>query len=107
MFCAVAKLVRGGSSTFTVYIKANSNYTITDISDGIYWLVFAQGLDWNSTTQKFRRNVQYSAFDKTFDFTTTKDYQYFYYSEFEVTLHPVIGGTAETSSVDPEQFNAY
>lgn len=104
---AVAKLIRGGSSVFTVYIKANSNYTITGVSDGIYWLAFAQGLDWDSTTQKFRRNIQYSSFDETFDFTTTEDYQYIYYSEFEVTLHPVVGGTAETSSVDPTQFNAY
>ena len=104
---AVAKLIRGGTSVLTVYIKANSNYTIPGISDGIYWLAFAQGLDWDSTTQKFRRNVQYSAFDETFDFTTTEDYQYIYYPEFEVTLHPVVGGTAETSPVDPEQFNAY
>ena len=104
---AVAKLIRGGSSVFTVYIKANSNYTITGVSNGIYWLAFAQGLDWDSTTQKFRRNIQYSSFDETFDFTTTEDYQYIYYSEFEVTLNPVIGGTAETSSVDPAQFNAY
>jgi hypothetical protein len=104
---AVAKLIRGGSSIYTVYIKANSNYTITGVSDGIYWLAFAQGLDWDSKTQKFRRNVQYSSFDETFDFTTTEDYQYIYYPEFEVTLHPVVGGTAETSSVDPTQFNAY
>lgn len=104
---AVAKLIRGGSSVFTVYIKANSNYTITGVSDGIYWLAFAQGLDWDSITQKFRRNIQYSSFDETFDFTTTEDYQYIYYPEFEVTLHPVVGGTAETSSVDPTQFNAY
>jgi len=104
---AVAKLIRGGSSVFTVYIKANSNYTITGVSDGIYWLAFAQGLDWDSTIQKFRRNIQYSSFDETFDFTTTEDYQYIYYPEFEVTLHPVVGGSAETSSVDPAQFNAY
>lgn len=104
---AVAKLIRGGSSVLTVYIKANSNYTITGVSDGIYWLAFAQGLDWDSATQKFRRNIQYSSFDETFDFTTTEDYQYIYYPEFEVTLHPVVGGTAETSSVDPTQFNAY
>ncbi len=104
---AVAKFIRNGTSVLTVYIKADSTYTILDISDGIYWLAFAQGLDWDSTTQKFRRNVQYSVFDETFDFTTTEDGQYYYYPEFKVTLHPVVGGTAETSSVDPKQFNAY
>jgi hypothetical protein len=103
----VAKLIRGGSSVLTVYIKANSSYTMTGISDGIYWLAFAQGLDWDSSTQKFNRNVQYSAFEETFDFETTEDSQYYYYPEFEVTLHPVVGGTAETNSVDSAQFNAY
>ena len=100
---AVAKLIRGGASVLTVYIKANNSYTILDISDGIYWLAFAQGLDWDSTTQKFRRNTQYSVFDETFDFITTGRQ----YTIFEVTLHPVVGGTAETSLVDPEQFDAY
>lgn len=104
---AVAKLISGGTSILTVYIKANNSYTMTDISDGIYWLAFAQGLDWDSTTQKFRRNTQYSAFDETFDFTTAEDSQYYHYPGFEVTLNPVVGGTAETSSVDPAQFNAY
>ena len=104
---AIAKLIRGGTSILTIYIKANNNYTMTSISDGIYWLAFARGLDWDSTTQKFRRNNQYLSFDETFNFITTGDYQYIYYPEFEVTLHPVIGGMAETSPVDSEQFDAY
>jgi len=104
---AVAKLIRGGSSVLTVYIKANSVYMIADISDGVYWLAFAQGLNWNSTTKKFQRNTQYSVFDETFDFITTEDSRYYHYTAFEVTLNPVVGGTAETSSVDPTQFDAY
>lgn len=104
---AVAKLILGSTSILTVYIKANSNYTMSEISDGTYWLIFAQGLNWDSTTQKFRRNEQYSAFDETFDFITTEDDKYYYPPGFEVTLNPVVGGNAETSSVDPQQFNAY
>jgi hypothetical protein len=100
---AVAKLIRNGTSVLTIYIKANNNYTIKNISDGTYWLAFAQGTDWNSTTQKFNRNPQYSVFDETFNYITT-DTQYW---TFEVTLNPVVGGTAETSDVDPSQFNAY
>lgn len=104
---AVAKLIRGGASVLTVYMKANGVYTMLDISDGIYWLAFAQGLDWDSTTQKFRRDAQYSVFEKTFDFVTTEDSDSYYYPTFEVTLNPVIGGTAKTNSVDPQQFDAY
>lgn len=100
---AVAKLIRSGASVLTVYIKANSTYTMLNISDGTYWLAFAQGLDWDSTTQKFRRNTQYSVFDETFYFVTTNRE----YTIFEVTLNPVVGGTAETSDVDSQQFDAY
>jgi len=100
---AVAKLIRGGTSVLTVYIKANNTYTMRDISDGTYWLAFTQGLDWDSTAQKFRYNVQYSAFDETFAFITTSRQ----YTIFEVTLHPVVGGTAQTSNIDPQQFDAY
>lgn len=100
---AVAKLIRGGASVLTVYLKANNTYTILDISDGTYWLVFAQGLDWDSTTQKFRNNRQFSAFEDTFDFTTT-DSQY---TIFEITLNPVVGGTAETNDIPGNQFDQY
>ena len=104
---AVAKLIHGGTSVLTVFIKANSTYTMIDIPDGVFWLVFAQGTDWNSATQKFNRSTQYSSFDETFDFTTTEDAEYYHYSSYEVTLNPVVGGTAQTSSVNPGQFDAY
>ena len=104
---AVAKLICDGTSILTVYIKANNTYTMRNISDGIYWLAFAQGLDWDSTIQKFRRNTQHSAFEDTFDFTTTEDNQYYYSSIFEVTLNPVIGGTAETNDISGNQFDQY
>jgi len=104
---AVAKLIRGGTSILTVYIKANNTYTMTDISDGIYWLVFTQGIDWDSVTQKFLHNTQYSAFEDTLNFTTTEDGQYYYYPQFEVTLNPVVGGTAETNNIPGDQFDKY
>ncbi|OGJ55214.1 hypothetical protein A2880_02795 [Candidatus Peribacteria bacterium RIFCSPHIGHO2_01_FULL_49_38] len=100
---AVAKLIRDGTSVLTIYIKANSTYTMKDVSDGTYWLAFAQGIDWDADTKTFSRNVGYSSFEETFDFVTT-DSQY---TIFEVTLNPVVGGTAETETVDASQFNAY
>lgn len=100
---AVAKLIRDGASVLTVYIKANSTYTMKNISDGTYWLAFAQGTDWNATTQRFNRNAQASAFDETFEFETTATR----YAGWEVTLNPVAGGTAQSSDVDPAQFDQY
>lgn len=115
---AVAKLIHkgfwdgmnegtGGTSILTVYIKAGNSYTITNVSDGTYWLAFMQGTDWDTTNKKFVRNISYQSFDDTFNFTTTEDDQYVHYSKFRVTLNPVVGGTAETSPVNPAQFDAY
>jgi hypothetical protein len=100
---AVAKLIRDGASVLTVYIKANSTYTMKNISDGTYWLAFAQGTDWNATTQKFNRNAHASAFDETFEFETTATQS----AGWEVTLNPVAGGTAQSSDVDLTQFDQY
>lgn len=100
---AVAKLIRDGASVLTVYIKAGSTYSMTDISDGTYWLAFAQGTDWNATDQKFNRNAHFQAFDETFDFVTTDTRS----AGWEVTLNAVSGGTASASDVDPNQFDQY
>jgi len=100
---AVAKLIRDGASVLTIYIKANSTYTMENINDGTYWLAFAQGTDWNPDTKKFNRNTQTSAFDDTFVFETTDTR----YSGWEVTLNPVAGGTAQSSDIDPSQFDQY
>lgn len=104
---AVAKLIRDGKSILTVYVGSRKSYTMTSISDGTYWLAFAQGIDWDTMSERFKTSVSYSAFDETFDFATTEDDYSYYYPRFEVTLHPVVGGTAETSNVDPALFNAY
>jgi len=104
---AVAKLIRGDSAVLTVYMKANSSYIMRNISNGTYRLIFAQGLDWNATTQKFRRNQQYSSFDEVLDFTVTEDEQYYYFTEFNVTLHDVAGGTAKTHDITASQFDKY
>ncbi len=100
---AVAKLIRDGASVLTVYIKANTTYTMENITDGTYWLAFAQGTDWNATTQKFNRNAHASAFDETFEFETTNTQS----AGWEVTLNEVAGGTASASDVDLTQFDQY
>lgn len=103
---AVAKLITtgaSGTSIFTVYIKANSVYTIDGISDGTYRLAFAQGTDWDSTSATFKRDRSFSSFDDAFDFETYGGQ----YTTYEITLNAVEGGTAETSSVNGDQFNAY
>lgn len=100
---AVAKLILDGASVLTVYIKANTTYTMENINDGTYWLAFAQGTDWSTTTEKFNRNAHASAFDETFEFETTATQS----AGWEVTLNEIAGGTASASDVDLSQFDQY
>mgnify|MGYP001582186993 FL=1 len=108
---AVAKLVVGSSSIFSVYIKANSTYTIKDISDGNYRLYFALGKDWDTTNKVFLQNPHPTKFDEIFDFYTRVTYDGNYentrYGAYEVTLNSVLGGNARTSCVDLAEFNNY
>jgi hypothetical protein len=110
---AVAKLVKPsvGKSVYTVYIKANSGLTIKNITDGLYELYFAHGQDWDLVNEEFNYNKSYSKFEDSFNFTTKEtrkhDGVYENYTIFEVTLHGVIGGTAETDNVSEIEFSNF
>lgn len=110
---AVAKLVNilNKESVFTVYVKANSTYTISNIRDGVYKLVFNLGQDWDSENKKFLLNNGYSIFEEDFDFVTTRysddEYEHTRYSTFSVTLNPVVDGTARTNDIDSDEFYNY
>ncbi len=110
---AIAKLVNTtiNKSVFTVYIKANSTYTIDKVKDGNYKLFFNLGNDWDTEVKAFAVNSGYEVFDELFDFITREyeegDYIRTKYSTFEVTLNPVIGGTAKTENVNVAEFASY
>lgn len=110
---AVAKLVRlhPHQSIYTIYIKAKSTHKITKISDGYYDLYFAHGQDWDRTNKKFLVNASYSKFEDGFNFITKEEYLSdginTRYTVFEVTLHPVLGGSAETDNVSENEFNQF
>jgi len=110
---ALAKLVKNYPhiSVYTVYIKAKSVYKMTEISDGYYDLYFAHGQDWDEINQKFSVNVSYSKFEDGFDFVTQNEYLLdgvnTRYTTFEVTLHSVLGGSAETDKVSEKEFNQF
>lgn len=110
---ALAKLISTvtNKSIFTVYVAANSSYTIKNISDESYKLIFSLGKNWDNTNKIFTSDTSFEVFDDKFYFATTKtiegDYEHTRYTTFSVTLNPVIGGAAETSTVDPSEFNNY
>ena len=110
---AVVKLVNNYSkrSICTVYMKAKSTYRIREISDGVYDLYFAHGRDWDKESQKFLVNNSYSKFEDNFDFTTEYEYQSDgvnrIYSILEITLHPVVGGSAKTDRISENEFSQF
>jgi hypothetical protein len=110
---AVAKLANTkiGVSMVTVFIRANSKFTITKIPDGTYMLYFQTGKDWDNTAKKFLYYPSFSQFTDDFQYTTTHIETYdatnTRYSTYQVTLNPVTGGTAKTNAVTESEFEKY
>lgn len=110
---AVAKLVNISTrkSVMTVYIRRNSNLTIDNIRDGYYRLYFVLGRRYDKEQSIFMENCSFSVFDDLFDFNTfsynLSEGTETNYSVFEVTLHPVIGGTAKTNNVSKKEFLSF
>ncbi len=105
---AVVKLITNdGKKVYSVYIRANNSYSIKNINDGVYRLLFSFGVDWNSNQKKFLINTSAEAFDDTFDFKTTDDQYGSQYKGYDITLNPVVGGKATTNPIDLNVFDKY
>jgi hypothetical protein len=101
---ATIKLITsGGWKVYWVYIRANNSYSIKNINDGIYRVLFVSGSNWDTANNKFLTNPRGEAFDDNFNFETSTDQ----YTRYTLTLNPVVGGTATTSSIDPSEFDKY
>jgi hypothetical protein len=83
-----------------VYISAGDSFTITGISDNVYILYFSVGESWDLKSNRFLEKSLYQKFNNQFEFTTTLEE----YTTWEVTLHPVVGGEAQTFPVSENQF---
>lgn len=107
---AVVKLVSAvtNKSVLTAFIKRHSNFSIKRISNGDYFLYFVLGTHYDEDNQIFLKNCSYSYFSDEFSFRTRKyeipEGTETEYSVFEVTLHPVEGGTAKTVDVSKNEF---
>ena len=101
---AVVKIINANKASIgEYYIDANNEYTINDIVDGNYSLYFSLGKNWDEQGNKFITCKSFAKFDDNFNYITT----YAQYTTYSVTLNPVIGGTANTTSVDESAFNSY
>jgi hypothetical protein len=95
----VKLITSAGVKVYSVYISANGNYSIKNINDGIYRVLFETGSNWDTDTGVFLINPSAEEFDNNFDFNK--------YGEYDISLNPVSGGTAVTPSINPSEFNQY
>jgi hypothetical protein len=71
---AFAKLVepRSGTLVAAFYVKFNSNFTLVQIPDGTYQVLFVLGKDWDAEAQSFTHSKSFLKFDRPLSFTTTQ-----------------------------------
>ncbi len=107
---AVVKLVPTiiRKSVLTIYVRRNSNFKIKKIRDGNYKLYFVVGRHYDEDSLIFLQDCSFAVFEEGFSFTTAKhreeDKIKTEYSIFEITLHPVVGGTARTDAITKKDF---
>ncbi len=87
-----------------VYVRSSDETTMRGIAPGSYRVRFAIGNNWDKTLRKFRDERSYSEFDDSLDFRETETADKVNYATFEITLHPVVGGTARTEEISEAQF---
>ena len=101
---AVVTLSKGGKPAISVYVRKDKTYTVKDVSDGSYAVFFTSGADWDGAARAFGRNCTFQRHENPLRFRTTQDASGIYWQNFRITLHPVIGGTARTEDVNPDDF---
>jgi len=95
----VVKLV-AGRKRVTVYVARHRTAEVADIADGDYSVFFASGRGWDGGRNTFSRACGFTRFDETMPFRSGNGT----YRRFTITLSPVVGGTAQTSRLDPREF---
>lgn len=83
-----------------LYIRAGESLKVAGLPDGVYRLYFSAGEAWDGDERRFTQAASFGRFQDTFAYSTTATQ----YTTWSVTLHPVVGGTAETETVAPGEF---
>ncbi|NUT09147.1 MAG: hypothetical protein HOQ38_01625, partial [Nonomuraea sp.] len=96
----VVTLVRGRTKAISIYVRARSSARVSDVRDGTYRIYFTTGYRFSSSKGRFTRSATYQRFNDRMRFRTTSSQ----YTIWTLTLNPVRGGNARTSSVNPKDF---
>jgi hypothetical protein len=101
---AVITLARGKHPIVSVYVRKDKKYTVTGVGDGSYKVFFTGGVDWDGKARRFARKCAFQQFDDKLTFRTTRTASEIRWSTWDISLQPVLGGTAPTSDVDPNDY---
>ena len=107
IYDAITKLVDGdGDMTVRlVYIQANSTGDIGNISSGDYFVKFALGTGYNRETGRFLYSQSFAKFVESFSFAESETGDgYIRWRNYDISLNPVIGGTARSKSISASEF---
>ena len=106
---AAVFLVDGSMNTVAgVYIQAGATGRLHGIPDGRYEIHYTLGTGWLAGRMRFCEDGSFHAFDVPVTFRTTEesagDTVWVRKPVLEITLHPVVGGTARTHAISPDRF---
>jgi len=85
-----------------VYIKSQDSFTLGHLSPGNYKVLFATGIDWDNTGDRFNRNASYFEFGKVLSFKEEGSS----YEQHTITLNPVANGNVHARSISEAEFHA-
>jgi hypothetical protein len=101
---AVITLAKGKHPAISVYVRKDKKYKVTGVADGTYKVFFTGGNDWDGSARRFARKCAFQQFDDKLTFRTTRTATEIRWSTWSISLQPVLGGTASTSDVDPNDY---
>ncbi|MFB9207975.1 hypothetical protein ACFFV7_42815 [Nonomuraea spiralis] len=101
---AVVTVVKGGSKTFSVYVRKRTKFKVRGVRDGAYKIYFTHGVDWDGKNKSFTRQCSFERFQKSVKFKTTVTATQILWHDWRITLHAITGGNARTAPVNPDDF---
>jgi hypothetical protein len=94
-----------GRTVLSFYVMAGSVVTINSVPEGTYTIEFATGREFSPSCGYFLTDMSSRRFVNIESFETQYQGNYRYTSVLEITLNPVVGGTAQTVSTDDTTFD--
>ncbi len=94
-----------GRTVLSFYVTAGGVVTIGSVPEGTFTIEFATGREFSPSCGYFLSDMSSRRFVNAESFETQFQGNYRYTSVLEITLNPVVGGTAQTVSTDDATFD--